>query len=371
MAETQHFDSVDDALKVIAGGGMVIVTDDESRENEGDFVMAASKVSLPMINRMIVHGRGLICVPTTEAHLRRLGIGQMVQHNRTSHGTDFTVSVDAAEGITTGISAYDRTETIRLLADPETKPDMLVQPGHIFPLRARPGGVLQRAGHTEAAVDLALLAGCHPSGVICEILSEDGSMARMPELISLKKKFQIPMISVASLIEYRHRRETLVRCIHEQAYPTPYGEFLLKIFESKVDGRQHLAFIYGEIDHEPTLVRVHGENLLRDVFPGSEDGERRCLERCFEEIVREGKGVIVYMKQPSGGIALKPLDGLAPAVPGYRLENMAMDNRDYGIGAQILTGLGLKKIRLLTSSSAKKVGLTGYDLEIVETVPLP
>src|SRR5690606_22006282 len=258
------FDSVESAIADIAAGKPVIVTDDEDRENEGDLVFAASKASVANVNLMIQHARGLICVPCTAPHLQRLGISPMVQENRESHRTDFTVSVDAAEGITTGISAYDRFRTIQLLADPDTRPDQLVQPGHIFPLKAKAGGVLERAGHTEAAVDLASLAGLFPCGVVCEILNDDGSMARAPELQGFKERFGLKMISIASLISYRHQREHLVEFVREREISTEHGRFQLKVFRSLLDGREHLALVKGEIDASPTLVRVHAENLLSD-----------------------------------------------------------------------------------------------------------
>ena len=244
----EPFDTIEEALADIAAGKLVIVTDDENRENEGDLVMAASKATPETVNMMIRHARGLICVPTVEHQLRRLGISQMVPENRESQRTAFAVSVDAAEGISTGISAYDRAKTIAILADPQAKPEALVQPGHIFPLLARPGGVLQRAGHTEAAVDLASLAGLHPSGVICEILNEDGSMARLPELVELKKKFGLHMISIAQLIEFRHRRERLVELVAESPFRSAWGEFKLSVYRSLPDGRQHLVFTLGQPD---------------------------------------------------------------------------------------------------------------------------
>ncbi len=355
----QPFDTIEDALADIAAGKLVIVTDDENRENEGDLVMAAAKVTPETVNMMIRHARGLICVPTVDHQLRRLGISQMVPENRESQRTAFAVSVDAAEGISTGISAYDRAKTIAILADPESKPEQLVQPGHIFPLMAKPGGVLQRAGHTEAAVDLASLAGLHPSGVICEILNEDGSMARLPELIELKQKFNLRMISIAQLIEFRHRRERLVELITESAFNSSWGEFKLRVFRSLPDGRQHLAFIRGTPSVSPTLVRVQRENLLGDLFGGKSFGAGNSLESSFEAIAKAGSGVVVHVAQPFGGVTA---DG-----DGVRLSKM--DTRDYGIGAQILSHIGLRQIRLITNNPRKVIGLAGYGLEIVEQVP--
>src|SRR6185295_15616923 len=250
------FDSVESAIADIAAGKLIIVTDDENRENEGDLIMAASMVTPETVNMMIRYGSGIVCVPTVEHQLRRLGLGPMVARNRESHRTDFTVSVDAAEGVTTGISAYDRTRTIKLLADPTTRPDQLVQPGHVFPLRARPGGVLERAGHTEAAVDLATLAGLSPMGVLCELVNDDGTVQRLPQLIEFKQKFGLKMISIAALIEFRARREHLVERVATQPFASAFGEFTLHVFRSSLDGRHHLALTMGTLGPEPALVRV-------------------------------------------------------------------------------------------------------------------
>lgn len=363
--EPEVFDPVEEAIADVAAGKAVIVTDDLDRENEGDFVLAASRVTPEAVNLLITEGRGLICVPATDHHLRRLGIGSMVPENREKQRTDFTVSVDAAEGISTGISAYDRAETIRLLADPSTRPDELVQPGHVFPLRARAGGVLQRAGHTEAAVDLAVLAGLHPCGVICEILNPDGTMARLPQLVPLKQRLGLKMISIASLIEYRHRREKLVERIARQPLTSDYGAFELHVFRNTLDGRQHLALILGELSAKPTLVRVHGGNVLRDVFR-AQGGGGGDLSQAMEQIQREGRGVILYMQREDNGVTV------ADPGPDGRLETRAagMNFRDYGAGAQILVELGLRQIRLLSSTNRHVVGLEGYGLEIVEQVPL-
>ena len=355
----EPFDTIEEALADIAAGKLVIVTDDENRENEGDLVMAASKATPETINMMIRHARGLICVPTVEHQLRRLGISQMVPENRESQRTAFAVSVDAADGISTGISAYDRAKTIAILANPQAKPEELVQPGHIFPLLARPGGVLQRAGHTEAAVDLASLAGLHPSGVICEILNEDGSMARLPELVELKKKFGLHMISIAQLIEFRHRSERLVELVAESDFHSAWGEFKLRVYRSLPDGRQHLAFTLGTPDESPTLVRVQRENLLGDLFRGDAFGAGTSLAASFEAVAKAGRGVIVHVTQPFGGMHADQ--------EGIRLGTM--DAREYGIGAQILSHIGLRRIRLITNNPRKVVGLGGYGLEIVEQVP--
>lgn len=362
-----HFDPIEKAIADIAEGKLVIVTDDESRENEGDLVMAASKVTPEAVNMMIRHARGLICVPTVSHQLQRLGISAMVQENRESHRTDFTVSVDAAEGITTGISAYDRATTIKILSDPNATPDMLVQPGHVFPLRAKPGGVLQRAGHTEAAVDLASLAGLHPSGVICEILNEDGTVARLPDLVRFKAEFGLTMISIADLIQYRHRREKLIEKLTTNIVETEYGSFVLHLFRSVPDHRLHVALSMGTLDHRPTLVRVHSENLLADLFGVRQLGSgHHALSVSLKRIAEEGHGVLVYISQPQGGIQVKPGQGSAET----SISPSKMDFRDYGIGAQILSELGLKRIRLLTGRPRKVVALDGYDLEIVEQIAL-
>ncbi len=360
MSVPTHFDSVDSAIQAVAAGGLVIVTDDEDRENEGDLIMAAEKATPEKINMMIRYCSGIVCVPTVEPQLRRLGLGPMVQQNREVQRTDFTVTVDAAEGITTGISAFDRTRTIRLLADPATKPDQLVQPGHVFPLRARPGGVLERAGHTEAAVDLAVLAGLSPVGVLCELVNDDGTVQRLPQLVEFKRRFELPMISIAQLIEYRAKQEQLVERLSERPFSSEYGEFVLHVFRSKVDGRHHLAFTMGRLDGSPTLVRVHTENLLSDVFRARDLGSHRSLLASLERVAQAGHGAIVYMEQ-TGRMqeALRNPDQTSGGQANLR---------DYGIGAQILTALGLRKIRLLQHSPRRVVGLEGYGLEIVEQV---
>ncbi|HKB90160.1 MAG TPA: 3,4-dihydroxy-2-butanone-4-phosphate synthase [Opitutaceae bacterium] len=370
MTVSHTFDPVELAVQDIAAGKLVIVTDDEGRENEGDLVMAASKVTPEAVNTMIRYARGLICVPTTSAQLRRLGIGQMVQENRESHKTAFTVSVDAAEGITTGISAFDRARTISILANAESHPEDLVQPGHIFPLRAKPRGVLERAGHTEAAVDLASLAGLHPSGVICEILNEDGTLARLSELVEFKNKFGLKLISIASLIEYRHRTDCLIEKVVSRRFSSEFGEFLLHVFRSKIDGRHHLAFTMGTLGPDPTLVRVHGENVLSDVFRANGMDSHHSLIGSLERVAREKHGVVLYMEQTDGGKdSLWRLD--APK-PGQKSEALSapMSFRDYGIGAQILAALGLKQIRLMSGHNRKVVGLDGYNLEIIEHVAI-
>lgn len=365
--KSDAFDSVESAIRDIAEGKMVIVTDDESRENEGDLVMAASKATPQAINQMILHARGLICVPMLAHQLRKLGINPMASENRESHQTDFAISVDAAEGITTGISAYDRAETIRILGDPNSDPEMLVQPGHVFPLRAKAGGVLQRAGHTEAAVDLAQLAGLNPSGVICEILNEDGTLARLPDLIEFKAKHDLKLISIADLIEYRHTRDKLIESVLTRPFESEFGTFDLHLFRSILDNRQHIALSMGELGGDPTLVRVQSENLLGDIFRSTSLGGYNSLNKAMELIAEAGHGVLLYIEQPQGGIRVIEGQGEADL---KEVGPMKMDFRDYGIGAQILVELGLRKIRLLSSTQRKVVGLDGYDLEIVEQIEI-
>ncbi len=379
MESESVFDTVETCVEAFRQGQMVIVADDENRENEGDLIIAAEKITPEAINFMVTNARGLVCVPMTGARLRELGVERAPSRNRgDKFATAFTYSVDAATGVTTGISAADRAWTVKTLLDPASGPESIVSPGHIFPLEAREGGVLVRAGHTEAAVDLAKLAGLKPAGVICEIMLPDGSMARLPDLREFATQHGLKMLSIADLIQYRRHRERLIDLVEEVELPTAYGQFKLRLYTSSPDGREHLALIKGDLAKvDAPLVRVHSECLTGDVL-----GSLRCdcgnqLHTAMQMVEKEGCGVILYMRQEGRGI------GLVNKLHAYKLQENGLDTvdanlklgfpadlRDYGVGAQVLVDLGLKRIRLMTNNPKKLAGLQGYGLEIVERVPL-
>ncbi len=372
------FATIKDAVEEFLQGRMVIVVDDEDRENEGDFIMAAEKVTPEAVNFMARHGRGMICLPLTGSRCAELELGMMVDKNSALHGTAFTVTIDAKEGTTTGISAFDRALTIKRAIDPRTRPDDFSRPGHIFPLRAADGGVLKRAGHTEASVDLARLAGLYPAGVLCEIMDDDGTMARLPRLEEIAGQFDLRIVTIRDLIEYRRRDEKLVFREVEVDLPTRYGYFRLIHFRNRITREHHLALVKGDVTgDEPVLVRVHSSCLTGDVF-----GSARCdcgdqLHTAMEMIEREGRGALLYMNQEGRGI------GLSAKLLAYKLQDRGQDTvqanqalgydedlRDYGTGALMLKNLGIRKLRLITNNPRKIVGLKGYDLEVVERVPI-
>jgi 3,4-dihydroxy 2-butanone 4-phosphate synthase/GTP cyclohydrolase II len=376
--ERGQFSAIPEAIEAIKSGRIVIVVDDESRENEGDFIVSAEKVTPEIVNFMLKNGRGVLCAPITAQRASELGLESMVESNTSLHETPFTVSVDYIHGTATGVSAADRAATIQALINPKTKPSDLARPGHVFPLRAMDGGVLRRTGHTEAVVDLCRLAGLYPAGVLCEILNEDGTMARVPQLAKVARQFELPLITVRDLIQYRMQRDKLVERIVSTRLPSRYGEFVAHIYRSVTDNKEHVALVKGEISAEtPTLVRVHSECLTGDVF-----GSLRCdchdqLVAAMQKVEKEGFGVVLYMRQEGRGI------GLVNKLKAYRLQDDGMDTveaneklgfrpdlRDYGIGAQILRDLGVGKMRLMTNNPKKVVGLHGYGLEIVERVAL-
>jgi 3,4-dihydroxy 2-butanone 4-phosphate synthase/GTP cyclohydrolase II len=378
MDQKHKFNTIDEAVEDIAKGKMIILVDDEDRENEGDLCMAAEKITPQAINFMAKHGRGLICLSLTPERVEQLKLPMMSEANTSSFGTAFTVSIEAKKGVTTGISAADRAVTILTAIDPKSTHEDLARPGHVFPLRAKPGGVLQRAGQTEGSVDLSRLAGLNPSGVICEIMNDDGTMSRVPELMEFAKHHRLKIVTIKDLIKYRTRMERFVRRASTTKLPTEHGDFTVIAYANDVDTNVHLALVKGEIKKDDAvLVRVHSECLTGDVF-----GSRRCdcgeqLHKAMEVIDKEGRGVILYMRQEGRGI------GLVNKLKAYELQDKGLDTveanlelgfkpdlRDYGIGAQILVDLGVRKMRLMTNNPKKIVGLEGYGLKVVERVPM-
>src|SRR5438445_1643440 len=372
------FARIEDAIEAIRAGRMVIVVDDEDRENEGDLCIAAEKVTPESINFMARYGRGLICLAMTEERCQELELPLMVEHNTSNYGTAFTVSIEARGRVTTGISAHDRAETVKAAIDPKTRPQDLLRPGHLFPLRARKGGVLKRAGQTEASVDLAAIAGMTPAAVICEIMNEDGTMARLPDLREFCTRHCLHIITVADIIHYRMQHEKHVRCLASPRLPTPYGDFRVHAYKSDITGEEHVALVMGEIaEGEEVRVRVHSSCLTGDVFQSNRCDCGDQLERALELIAKEKKGVVLYLLQEGRGI------GLLNKLKAYELQEQghdtieanaklgfAPDIRDYGTGSQILRDLGVRKIRLMTNNPAKYVAIEGFGLEIIERVPL-
>jgi 3,4-dihydroxy 2-butanone 4-phosphate synthase/GTP cyclohydrolase II len=379
MAQPPQFCDVETALREIRAGRMIVVIDDEDRENEGDLTMAAEKITPEAINFMAKYGRGLVCLAMTEERLDYLRLGPMSAENTSNFGTAFTESIDAKEGVTTGISAYDRAQTIRVAIDPASRPNDLARPGHIFPLQARKGGVLVRAGQTEASVDLARLAGLVPAGVICEIMNDDGTMARVPELSEFCREHDLKMLTVAELIRYRMAHERYVRRLAEAVVPTAYGEFRMIAYESEINGDSHIALVRGDVENsgdKPVLVRMHTHCLVGDVFGATWCECRNTIDAAMRRIAEEGTGALIYLHQTSKGYSVEKLldkftiqfhhEQRLPTLP----ENQRRTQREIGIGAQILSDLNLRRIRLLTNHPRKVAGLEGFGIEIVEQIPV-
>ncbi len=372
------FAGIEEAVEDIRQGRMVIVVDDEDRENEGDLTIAADRVTPEAINFMAKHGRGLICLPMTRERLDALQVPMMVDDNSSKFNTAFCVSIEARKNVSTGISAADRAATVRAAIDPDTRPEDLARPGHMFPLRAESGGVLRRAGQTEAAVDLARMAGLYPAGVICEIMNEDGTMARVPELMEFAAEHELKIINIADLIRHRLGTERFVKRVASPHLPTRFGDFTLHAYENEFDNKTHVALVMGDVaDGEPVLIRVHSECLTGDAFFSARCDCGPQLEIAMRRIAEEGRGIIVYLRQEGRGIGLvhklrayELQDGGADTVEANEALGFPPDQRDYGIGAQILTDLGASKLRIMTNNPRKFVGLSGYNLEIVERVPI-
>ncbi len=380
MSSSSNFCDIQTAIEEIRDGRMIVVVDDEDRENEGDLTLAAEKVSAAAINFMAKHGRGLICLAMTEERLDHLRIGPMSAENTSQYGTAFCEAIDARQGVTTGISAYDRTRTIRVAIDPATRPADLVRPGHVFPLRARKGGVLVRAGQTEASVDLARLAGLVPAGIICEIMKEDGTMARVPDLVEFCREHGLKMVTVADLIRYRMRHERLVKRVGEALVPTRYGEFRMIAYVSERDGESHIAMLRGDVEKagtDPVLVRMHSHCLVGDVFGATWCDCHGIIERSMQRIAEEGRGALIYLHQTSKGFSVEQAGNRSllafhrevrePSLPDHQRKTQ----REVGIGAQILSDLNLHAIRLLTNHPRKLAALEGFGVRVVEQVPIP